>query len=450
MNPNLREQVIAEYHTHLANDPSLTPDLFARLKSGMAAYHMLYGQRELGVSLRPHFLTRTQYDRLAYCAQQLNGAMETLGAALLSDADRLDQIGLTEKERALVEIDHGASQIAITTRVDSFVIDDQVRFVEYNGETPSSILDQAGLNQILFEVRALQNVAERHRMYQFRPEISLLQSLLETWREWGGKGTPRIAILDWEDLPTSHEFLLLRNYFVSCGVPTIICTPDEIEYQHDKLQRGDFKIDLVYKRVVIHEFLSKYDLSHPLVRAYANHDVCLINSFRCKLLHKKATFEFLTDEANQHWFTPSQQTVLHDCVPWTRRVQERMTQHLGREVDLIEYIRKNRALFILKPNDDYGGRGIFFGNLATETQWDEAIAKALHGDYIVQELVSLYQEEFPVFTTEDWGFQPMYVDTNPFLFRGTVHGAMVRLATTPIVNVTSGGGETGFFVLEKE
>ncbi len=34
MNPNLREQVIAEYHTHLANDPSLTPDLFARLKSG--------------------------------------------------------------------------------------------------------------------------------------------------------------------------------------------------------------------------------------------------------------------------------------------------------------------------------------------------------------------------------------------------------------------------------
>jgi hypothetical protein len=34
----------------------------------------------------------------------------------------------------------------------------------------------------------------------------------------------------------------------------------------------------------------------------------------------------------------------------------------------------------------------------------------------------------------------MFVDTNPFLFRGKVCGAMVRLSATPIVNVTSGGG----------
>ena len=44
--------------------------------------------------------------------------------------------------------------------------------------------------------------------------------------------------------------------------------------------------------------------------------------------------------------------------------------------------------------------------------------------------------------------QPMFVDTNPFLFRGKVCGAMVRLSATPIVNVTSGGGETGFFVID--
>ena len=44
----------------------------------------------------------------------------------------------------------------------------------------------------------------------------------------------------------------------------------------------------------------------------------------------------------------------------------------------------------------------------------------------------------------------MFVDTNPFLFRGKVCGAMVRLSATPIVNVTSGGGETGFFVLQEQ
>ena len=44
--------------------------------------------------------------------------------------------------------------------------------------------------------------------------------------------------------------------------------------------------------------------------------------------------------------------------------------------------------------------------------------------------------------------EPMFVDTNPFLFRGKVCGAMVRLSNSPIVNVTSGGGETGFFVIK--
>jgi hypothetical protein len=43
----------------------------------------------------------------------------------------------------------------------------------------------------------------------------------------------------------------------------------------------------------------------------------------------------------------------------------------------------------------------------------------------------------------------MFVDTDPFLFSGEVCGAMVRLSRSPIVNVTSGGGETGFFVIQE-
>ena len=41
-------------------------------------------------------------------------------------------------------------------------------------------------------------------------------------------------------------------------------------------------IDLVYRRVLQHEFLAQYDLDHPLVRAYADHAVCVVNPFRTK------------------------------------------------------------------------------------------------------------------------------------------------------------------------
>jgi hypothetical protein len=109
-------------------------------------------------------------------------------------------------------------------------------------------------------------------------------------------GDRPIGVVDWKNLPTSSEFVFLQEHFSAQGVRTIICSPDDLEYQNEQLRCGAFRITLVYKRVIIHEFLARYDDTHPLIRAYLNHDVCLVNPFRCKIMHKKAVFEMLTDE----------------------------------------------------------------------------------------------------------------------------------------------------------
>lgn len=446
----MRDKLIAEYHDLLAADETLTSEFLGRLKQMMVAQRLQYGDREIGIALRPHVLTRSQFDLLARSAEILTGAYDKVAAAMLADPSRMKLVGLTDREIQLALIDPGYSPLAVTTRLDAFVHGDEVKFVEFNAENPSSLHDQAGLNVVLQEVGAMRTVAERYKLQQFRPFQSLLNVLREVFNEWGGSGEPHIAIVDWEGLPTANEFLLLQDFFVANGVQTVICAPEELEYKNSKLRFGDFTIDLVYKRVVIHELLDRCGDSHPLLRAYEAGDVCLVNSFRCKMVHKKASFELLTDETNTSWLTPAEREVVRRSVPWTRRVSERQTQHLGIEVDLIEYIRKNRALFLLKPNDDYGGRGITFGDHASESEWDQALAEALAADYVVQEKISLTPEVFPIFTEAGWSLQPMYVDTNPFLFRGRVEGAMVRLSDSPIVNVTSGGGETGFFVIEDQ
>ncbi|MFN0086027.1 MAG: hypothetical protein ACKVX9_11630 [Blastocatellia bacterium] len=447
----MREKAIADYHTMLHADAGLTAELFGRLKSAMSSAHLLYGERVIGVSLRPHFLNQWQYDLLAGRSQLLVATFDKVAAGMLEDPSLMTKAGLSSRERRLSMIHPGYNHPTVTTRLDAFVYGDEVKFVEYNAENPSSLPDQSALNQVLFEVPAMQTFVERYRLREFSPIVSLLESLLATWAEWGGRAqSPNIAILDWADLPTSHEFMLIRNYFASHGVPTIICTPDELEYADGRLRRGDFRIDLVYKRVIIHEFLSRCDEAHPLIQACLKGDVCLVNPFRCKLLHKKASFEFLTGEEYQHWYTAAEKEVIHHSIPWTRRVVERKTFHRGEEIDLLTHLRKHRAGFVLKPNDDYGGRGIFFGKSSTESEWDERLKIALTGDYVAQELIDLRTEEFPIFNEREWSLQPMYVDTNPFIFRNRVDGAMVRLSDSPIVNVTSGGGETGFFVLEDE
>lgn len=446
----MRETLIAEYHTSLAGDEGLTAEFFARLKTMMRARRLLYGAREIGVALRPHLLTRTQYATLAHASEVLAGAFEKIASALLNEPSRMEAVGLTEREikLALVEPKHSAS--TVTSRLDAFVHGHEVKFVEYNAENPSSVSDQTGLNEILLEVGAMRDVSRRYQLRQFSPEKHLLNALLNTFREWGGAGTPNIAILDWNGLPTAHEFVLLEEFFSRQGIPTLICAPEQLDYEKGRLRCGSFQIDLVYKRVIINELLASCDDSHPLIRAYLAGDVCLVNSFRCKMVHKKAAFELLTDEKNAGWFNAREKEVIRRTVPWTRRLSQRKTQHGAREVDLIEHVRAHRAQFVLKPNDDYGGRGIAFGDRLTSSEWDAVLAEALTSDYVVQEKVELRTEVFPIFGESRWALQPMYVDTNPFLFAGRVEGAMVRLSDSPVVNVTSGGGETGFFVIERE
>lgn len=430
----MRQKVIAEYHQMLTMDDSLTAEFMASFKEMMRARQLVYGEREIGIALRPHLLTLDQFNLLSRSSEVVAEACNKVAAALLAEPWKMETVGLTEREIELVVAEPKYTTPAVTSRLDAFVHGNEIKFVEYNAENPSSLSDSEGLNDVLLAVGAMRTTAERYKLRQFSPVHSLLNVLLDTFHEWGGVGAPNIAILDWEGLPTAREFVLLQDLFVGRGVPTVICTPSQLEYENGKLRCGAFPIDLVYKRVIIHEFLARYDNSHPLIRAYLHGDVCLVNNFRCKMLHKKATFELLTDEASATWFTPDEREVIERTVPWTRRVAERKTQHGRHEVDLVAHVRKNRQKFVLKPNDDYGGRGISIGERATASEWDAAISEALAGDYVVQEKVELQTEAFPIFNDSGWDFQPMYVDTNPFLFSGRVEGewcvSQIRLSST--------------------
>lgn len=414
----------------------------------MRQRRLVYGDRPIGVALRPHLLDAEQFDVLTRRTEQVASALEKVAAAAVADPAVMDRFGLTELEREFALIDPGFARAAINTRMDGFVHAREVRFVEFNGENPSSLSDQAGLNEVLAQLPEMTALQQRFRLREFSPPERLLESLIATFREWGGSGEPQIAIVDWKDLPTANEFILLQEYFTSQKVRTIICSPEELEYEGGELRCGDFRIDLVYKRVIIHEFLERCGRDHALARAYRERRVCLVNPFRCKIMHKKASFELLTDEDCAEWFDAAEREAIQASVPWTRRVADRKTTWQGQKIELLDFVSRNREKLVLKPNDDYGGRGVFVGPRVEQGAWEDALQESIGHDYVVQEAIDLHTEEFPIFGETEWAQQPMFVDTNPFLFRGKVCGALVRLSESPVVNVTSGGGETGFYVIE--
>ena len=103
---------------------------------------------------------------------------------------------------------------------------------------------------------------------------------------------------------------------------------------------------------------------------------------------------------------------------------------------------------VLKPVDDYGGKGISFGWECNESEWDDAISHALETPFVVQQRVGVEKTTIPVYRGGEAAIEELNVDFDPFLFMGEVEGGMVRLASGSLVNITQGGGETALAILE--
>jgi uncharacterized circularly permuted ATP-grasp superfamily protein len=132
-------------------------------------------------------------------------------------------------------------------------------------------------------------------------------------------------------------------------------------------------------------------------------------------------------------------------------VEDAATEKNAVRRGLLELVRAQRDQFVLKPNDEYGGKGVVLGWEMPISQWDDALTSALkdrRGTWIVQERIPVRREVFPQFDTDGHvTMRDVLVDFAPYLFRGRMGGYLTRLSASGLANVTAGGGQVPSFVL---
>ncbi len=440
------QHAIDHYHSLL--DDVSARDSFAQLDTALRARRLLVGparDRLICSVLRPRFVTEAQYAMLRHAAGLVGRAARKIGAAALDAPALLAPYALTEPERALLAIDPGYSGASAFGRLDAFLSADGAEcwFVESNLESPAGI----GYDEALVEVfDQLEPMRAFRRTYYAEPlpvRQALQQLLLDTYLAWGGAGTPTIAIVDFRKVVTMSEFEHLRDRFAADGVPTVIADPADLRYDGQRLFAGDTPIDLVYRRILQHEFLAQYDLEHPLVRAYADRAVCVVNPFRTKPVHTKLIMALLSDEdgPTAGLLDAEERAAVERHVPWSRHFRATSTRYQGQRVDLPDFARRNRERLALKPNDDYGGQGVLLGWTVDQPTWERALDSTLGSPYVIQERVPVPAEDYPTWTPEEGlRFTPRYVDADPCIFGDRALGCLTRIAATALLNVSAGGG----------
>ncbi|OAN44172.1 hypothetical protein A6A03_03230 [Chloroflexus islandicus] len=448
-------QAIADYHALL--DPALAAASWQRLTEEMRARQLYFGERPLATVLRPRLITASQYDLLRRGTQHVAEAARVIVAAALENNETgqavRDILMLTPLEERLIAMHPGYLEPSAHSRMDTFLTVDgsSLQFVEYNAESPAAIAYEDLLAQAFLAMPVMEEFAKRYPLMPLPARPYMLRTLMDCWRAAGSPGhEPRVAIVDWRGVPTATEFEMFRRYFNEHGLPAVICAPQDLVF-HDgqlwaRLEDGsETLVTIVFKRVLTSEFLTHYgddSLSHPLVQAYAAGACVIVNSFRAKLLHKKSLFALLSDEQFYDPLSAEQRAAVAAHVPWTRVVRPGQTTYQGETIDLLAFARANRERLLLKPNDEYGGKGITIGWEVSAAEWEAALNAALAAPFVVQERVTIAYEPYPALVDGQVVIGERLVDSDPFLFGTEVNGCLCRLSTVTLLNVTAGGGST--------
>jgi hypothetical protein len=445
---------IGEWLELLRPDEELSPEFCGRLAGAMRARKLTFGDRVHCSVLRPFFVSASDEARIRTASETIAAIGERVVSAAMADRRLLDALGVTDVEERLARIDPGYPTASTASRLDAFLLPDSLHFAEYNAESPAG----PAYTQRLCEL--FDGLAPMERFKALRPVMfhrtipALLAALLESYREWGGTASPpTMAIVDWREVPTWAEFELLSEAFTASGVPTVVSDPRDLSFDRGVLRAGERTVDLVYRRVLINDIIARADECAALLRAYERRAACVANTLRCKLPHKKAFFAVLTDPGHAALMSPAERAIVDAHVPWTRLVADVATDWHGTRAPLLDTARREREQLVLKPNDEYGGKGVTLGWETGSSRWDGALQAALAdapGTWVLQERIPVRREVFPYFDEAgDVTMRDMLVDLAPYLFRGRMSGYLTRLSETGLANVTSGGGQVPAFVVEE-
>lgn len=445
-------EAIARYHKLLEGGSYHNLAWAHQLQERMQANNLAVSGRPVSPVLRPHFITRRQYAGLVKAVESFSSAIERVEKMAIASPSLLSRMELLPAEKMLAAVDPGYQFLSVTSLIDTHLNNGTLRFARYIPDTPVGVAYGEALSDLFYDAPPVKEFRKRYHLEKLPGTKYLLQAILKTYKDWGGKNKkPHIAILEFRQpfqTGESGESALIAQLFRRDGHPVEVVSPDQLEYRNGVLRRGEFPIDLIFRRIRVQEFLVRFDLTHPLLRAYRERAVCMVNSFRSEMAQKKAIFDLLTDEEITASFPAVERKALQELIPWTRVVRESKTRYKKRLVDLPEFILQNRLKLVLRPNDESTDQHSFRGSELDEGAWDKALKTALRNPYVVQEVIEPVVDTFPVLQYGHLELQKMRVDVHPHSYLGKVQGCSSWLTAIGTGGFSSLSGVAPTFILE--
>ncbi|MBV9267969.1 MAG: hypothetical protein JO061_17505 [Acidobacteriaceae bacterium] len=423
-------EAVARYHELLETRSFRDLAWAEELQAQMRRRGLTDSGRLVSPVLRPHFISRSQLAKLKVVAERLTATFDRLEAITLSSPELLARMRMLPAEKVLASAPCGYTRSSIACRMDAGFQNGSLSVRSVETCKPSGLAYADMLGDLFLKTPVMREF--RRKGYDVclpNGPATLFAAIQKAWKEYGGNHQPNIAVVEFGKAPAdqSSEGELIAQTLAKAGASVQLAAPEQLEYRNKRLTAGNFAVDIVYRRVLTREILVRHDLAHPLLEAYRDRAVCVVNGFRSEAGRRRALFELLTDEAIGGKLSAVERNAVREYVPWTRVVSSRKTCYKDQQIDLVPFVLKNRERFVLRPNDDCDGQQTFVGAQIGQSTWEHALRSAAQTSYVVQEHFPTPVETFPVLQYGEVNLKQTTVSVHPHILDGAVQGASANI-----------------------
>jgi glutathionylspermidine synthase len=411
------------------------------IESWLAEHDVVFAGHTIPFVLMPHFVSPGQMRRVRHAVASLCSVLNRFCDAYPAEPALQAELAVTADEDALIRLDPGYPDPMRICRLDAFLQGYDVKFLEFNADSPAGI----GYTDILYE--GLRQAIDLPRVNAefdtaYTPMLpELLSTLLDAYAHVRARHPdlpeqPALGIVDTASSPSVPEFRITCAAAHARGLVATHGTLDDLTYDGSLLHLHGHPVHLVLRRALL-EDVGEGDL----LAAVRDGRVCCVNPFRSRVANNKKLFALLGDPRFAHLVTRAEAEVIRETIPWTRILRPGRTSYGDWVVDLVQFVSDNRERLVLKPASDYGGQGVHLGIETGDAEWSALVeGHAEQGDFVVQEYVPVPEEMFP--TVEDGHIQMRLkrFNINPFGIGGHYAGMITRISDRAVINVSAGGG----------
>ncbi len=452
------KKVNEDYQSALNPEDAASQLEFIRVET--EKYGMSMKGKPFPTFLKPYFVDRNDRSLFKVSTENIMHAIEKVSNAFFTDPKFKHLLELGDKVEEFAKIDPVYPNRQIVSRLDAFFLPESkdIKFLEFNCDSPSGMGWHDAMVDMFSNLSTIKHLQGKYRLAADKFLDTHSKMLMTKYRQFcENKGIkpaekPLFAIVCATDSTILKDVEIIINTLNSKGFNAVYADPRHFDYDGKELTLNGKVVHLIY-RDAIQEFLNEpyYPDTKKVLQAYRDQNICFINPFSSRVGGLKSVLAIMGDPRFRYLFDEEEIEAIERYIPWTRLVRDQESDYKGQRIQLKQFISENKASLVLKPNSGYGGSGVVIGKSAEQKEWDDTLALALAKgqNYVVQELVPIPVDDFPIMEDNKLkGFETKNVNINFWAYDGVFGGAFLRASSGDIINVHRGGGLVPVFYAE--